>query len=149
MGTVTIRRVSERTDAIDGPTVSILHAAFGMAPQVPGPVWLLQPSAELRAAFWRHFGEHISKGALVSVLPGLVRGDELRDALGRPVEYEGPCRDAEVALFLADPLPGANWGHDCTWYLVSSDGCFDAIEQLWPPAHSEPLHRLRRPTAAH
>ena len=66
MGAVTIRRMSERLPAPAGPTVPILQAAFGMRPEVPGPVWLLEPSAELRAAFWHRFGERISEATAPS-----------------------------------------------------------------------------------
>lgn len=68
---------------------------------------------------------------------GRIKYTELEDAMKEKIcFYDGACD-----VFFTDWQPDANWGHSCSYWILTAKG-FSKIDRDWPPRDKIKMTRI-------
>jgi hypothetical protein len=145
--TTSVVRQDKHFHAPARTVVPIAQEVFGLRRGSGGPLWILDPPAEVRQRFWAKVGIKIEPQQVVSVAAGAVLLEAVLDLHDQiPPGLEG--RTGQAWLFFIDLAPLANWSHPCAYVLMRTDEEPLWITHRWPPSESIRLEALPRPPSA-
>jgi hypothetical protein len=145
--TTSVVRQDEQFHAPARAVVPIAEEVFGLRRGSGGPLWILDPPAEVRRLFWEKVGARIEPQQEVFVAEGAVLLEAVLDLHDHvPPGFEG--RTGLAWLFFIDLVPPANWSHPCAYVVVRLEEEPLWLEHRWPPSEAIRLVPLPRPPSA-